>query len=137
MERKISKTVEVNAPVHAVYGKWLDFEHFPKFMRGVVEVKAIDATHLHWLADVGGVTEEWDTEITRNIPDELIAWRSTAGAKNSGQVSFLSLSTNSTRVKLEVAYEPDGVVEEIGDRLGFVRRRIEGDLDDFKAYMEV
>jgi hypothetical protein len=33
-------------------------------------------------------------------------------------------------------YDPDGIVEEVGDKLGFVGRRVQGDLDRFKEFIE-
>ena len=33
-------------------------------------------------------------------------------------------------------FEPEGVAETVGDRLGFVSKQAEGDLKRFKAFME-
>ncbi|MGI9333764.1 MAG: SRPBCC family protein [Gammaproteobacteria bacterium] len=136
MERHVESVIEINAPVDVVYGEWSKFEQFPQFMRGVIEVTETDATHLHWLADIGGVTEEWDTEITENVPNQRIAWRSTSGSKNTGLIVFDPISNGTTRVSLTVDYRPEGIVESIGDILGIVRRRIEGDLERFKEHVE-
>ena len=136
MQRNVKNVIDINAPVEVVYGEWSKFEQFPHFMRGIVEVKEIDATHQHWLADIGGITEEWDTEITENVPNERIAWHSTSGSKNSGIIMFERLSDDTTRVTLEITYEPQGIVENLGDILGLVRRRIEDDLHGFKHFIE-
>ena len=37
---------------------------------------------------------------------------------------------------LQLDYEPEGVVEKAGDLLGFVTRRVEGDLGRFKEFIE-
>ena len=50
----IIKTVEVDVPVRVAYDQWTQFETFPEFMEGVDEVRQIDDTHLHWVADVAG-----------------------------------------------------------------------------------
>ncbi|MEO7558744.1 MAG: SRPBCC family protein, partial [Nitrosospira sp.] len=80
----IEESIEVNVPVSTVYNQWTQFEDFPKFMKGVLEVRQLDDTHLHWCAEVAGKEEEWDAEITEQIPDKRIAWRSTSGAQNAG-----------------------------------------------------
>src|SRR5690242_5359538 len=73
----VEESVEVNVPLSTAYNQWTQFEDFPQFMESVREVRQIDDRHLHWRAEVGGVEKEWDAEITEQIPDERIAWRST------------------------------------------------------------
>src|SRR5438093_5531668 len=123
----IEKTVEVDAPLNKVYNQWTQFEEFPKFMEGVEQVHQLDNKHLHWVAKVGGKRKEWDAEIFEQVPDQRIAWRSITGVRNSGIVSFTPLPDNRTEVSLRLNYDPDGVMENVGDMLGVVGRRIEGD----------
>ena len=133
---KIEKSIEVNAPVSAVYNQWTQFEEFPFFMEGVEEVRQLDDKRLHWKAEIAGKTKEWDAEIFEQIPDERIAWRCMTGAKNSGMVNFFPIGTNTTRVTLSLNYEPEGAIEKAGDALGVVSNRIEGDLKRFKEFIE-
>lgn len=132
----VEKSIEVNVPVSAAYNQWTQFEDFPKFMEGVEQVTQIDDTHLHWRASIGGVDKEWDAEITEQLPDERIAWRSVDGAPNSGVVSFQELSANSSRVTVRMQYEPQGVVESTGDAVGVLSHRVEGDLERFRDFLE-
>ncbi len=37
---------------------------------------------------------------------------------------------------LQLEYDPKGFVEKTGDAMGFVGRRVEGDLERFKIYIE-
>jgi uncharacterized membrane protein len=133
---RIEKSIDIDLPVHTVYNQWTQFEEFPRFMEGVREVRQLDDTHLHWRAEVGGRDKEWDAEITEQIPDDRIAWRSRAGAGNAGVVTFHRLSDTSTRVMLQLEYEPEGAVESTADALGLVSRRVTGDLERFKAFIE-
>ena len=135
MER-IEKSIEVGCPVRTVYNQWTQFEDFPKFMEGVEEVTQIDDTHLHWCAEIGGVDKEWDAVITEQIPDERIAWQSTSGAVNAGIVTFSEISDSSTLVTVQMQYEPEGAVENVGDALGVLSRRVEGDLERFKEFLD-
>jgi uncharacterized membrane protein len=132
----MEESIEVNVPASAAYNQWTQFEDFPKFMKGVTEVRQIDDTHLHWCANIGGKEEEWDSEITEQIPDKRIAWHSTSGAENSGVVSFHKISDSRTRIMLQMDYAPTDAVEEAGDVLGAVRMRIRGDLKRFKKFIE-
>ena len=132
----IERSIEVNVPVRTAYNQWTQFEEFPHFMEGVKEVRQTDDTHLLWVAEVAGKEEKWNAEITEQHPDHRIAWRSTSGARNAGVVTFHYIDENTTRIMLQVEYDPEGVVENVGDKLGVVDRRVEGDLKRFKAFIE-
>jgi uncharacterized membrane protein len=133
---RIEKSIEIDRPLRVVYDQWTQFEEFPRFMEGVLEVHQLDERSLHWVAEVAGKREEWQAEIVQQIPDQQIAWRHARGAVNSGVVSFTPLEGDRTRVTLALEYEPQGFVEKIGDALGFVSRRVEGDLERFKKFIE-
>jgi uncharacterized membrane protein len=132
----IEDSIEVNLPISTVYNQWTQFEDFPRFMKGVCEVRQIDDTHLHWRAKIGGKETQWDAEITEQVPETRIAWRSTSGAKNEGVVKFYKISDSVTRIVLQMDYGPKGIIEEIGDALGLVKMRASGDLKRFKEFLE-
>lgn len=132
----VEKSIEVEAPLTVVYNQWTQFEEFPVFMDGVKSVTQMGDDRVHWTADIAGKKEEWDARITEQLPDQRIAWCSEDGADNAGIVSFRALSDGATLVMLHVDYDPDGVVESAGDVLGFVGRRVEGDLKRFKNFIE-
>jgi uncharacterized membrane protein len=135
MER-IEKSIEVDVPVTTCYNQWTQFESFPSFMEGVVEVQQLDDKRLRWVAEVGGERKEWTAEIVEQRPDEAISWRSTSGAMNNGSVTFQQLAPDRAKVTLILTYEPVGAKEKIGDALGVLSARIEGDLRRFKEYIE-
>lgn len=130
------KSIEVNVPRRTAYDQWTQFEVFPRFMEGVEDVRQLDDKRLHWRAKVGGKTEEWDAEITEQIPDERVAWRSTSGAPNAGVVTFHYIDDYTTHVTLQLDYEPQGAVEKAGDAMGLLDRRVQDDLERFKAFIE-
>ena len=133
---KAEHAVDVNAPVRQVYNQWTQFELFPQFMDAVEQVTQLSDKRLHWKAKVGGKVQEWDAEITEQIPDQRIAWRSVSGDMNAGVVTFHRLSDDATRVMLQLEYEPQGAVESAGAALGFLDREVKGDLDRFKHLIE-
>ena len=81
---------------------------------------------LHWKAIIGGKEQEWNAEITEQIPDQRIAWKSQGGAPNAGVVTFQPLSDGTSKIMLHLEYEPQGIVEKAGDATGMVTERVEG-----------
>lgn len=132
----ITKSVTVDVPVRTAYDQWTQFETFPQFMDGVEKVQQLDDTHLHWKASIGGKDVEWDAVVTEQIPDERVAWKSISGLPNAGVVTFHRLGPDETRVTLQMDWQPQGVTESVGSSLGFDDRRVQGDLDHFKDFIE-
>jgi uncharacterized membrane protein len=132
----VEKHIDVKVPVRVAYNQWTQFEEFPRFMEGVQEVRQLDDKRLTWRAKIAGKDEQWSSEITEQKPDERVAWTSTSGAHNAGVVTFHRLDDNTTRVMLQLDYEPQGVVESAGSAVGMVSRRVEGDLKRFKEFIE-
>jgi uncharacterized membrane protein len=132
----IEKHIDVEVPVRAAYNQWTQFEEFPRFMEGVLEVRQLDDRHLHWRANIGGQEKVWDAEITEQIPDDRTAWRARSGATHAGGVTFHRISDGRTRIMLQLEYAPEGVVEKAADAFGVVSHRVEGDLLRFKEFIE-
>lgn len=132
----IHESIDVNVPVRTAYDQWTQFEDFPQFMEGVERVIQVDDTTLEWTAKVAGKEESWTARITTQEPDRVIAWEASTGAPNDGDVRFLPLGPDSTRIDLTMDVDPQGPIESAGDALGFVQRRVKGDLQRFKAFIE-
>jgi len=132
----VTESVDVAVGVRAAYNQWTQFEEFPRFMDGVNEIRQLDDTHTHWKTEIGGVKREFDAEITEQLPDERVAWKSTEGEKQAGVVTFHRLDDTHTRVTVQMDYDPQGLVETAGDKLGIVDRQVKGDLQRFKEYIE-
>ena len=133
---QVIETVDVDVPVRTAYNQWTQFESFPQFMEGVERIDQISDTRNHWVTSIAGVRREFDTEITEQHPDLRVAWRAVDGQDHAGVVTFHRLSDTSTRVTVQMDYEAHGLVESVGDKLGFIDRRIKGDLKKFKEFME-
>jgi hypothetical protein len=136
MTTKVEQSIQVDVPVSTAYNQWTQFEDFPYFMGGVKEVRQLDERRLHWVAEIAGVRREWEASILEQVPDQKIAWAATAGATNAGAVRFVPAGASSTTVHLTLEYEPEGVVEQVGDKLGVVGRQVTGDLERFKKLIE-
>jgi uncharacterized membrane protein len=132
----ITEEIAVDAPLSATYNLWTQFEEFPRFMQGVEEVTQLDDTRLHWVAKVGGKRAEWDAKILTQEPDKRISWESEDGKHTRGTVFFEEIGPTSTRIRLEMTYVAEGVLEQAGSAVGLDRRRISGDLQRFKEHIE-
>jgi uncharacterized membrane protein len=132
----IEESIEVNVPVTTAYNQWTQFEEFPTFMKGVDEVRQLDDTRLHWVVSHGGQTHEWDAEITEQRPDERVAWKSIGGKGNAGAVTFHRIDENTTRLMVQIDWETEGMMDQLGSALGSDDRRVKGDLERFKEMIE-
>jgi uncharacterized membrane protein len=132
----IEQSVEVAVPVSTAYNQWTQFESFPQFMEGVDKIEQTSDTMTHWVTSIGGVTREFDAKITEQHPDERVAWTTVEEPHQAGVVTFHRLSEDSTKVMVQMDFEPEGVMEQAADKLGVVKRRVKGDLDRFKEFIE-
>lgn len=107
----LQKTTTIDAPVERVFDLLVNPDKLPRVMDHVNEVTKIDDTHYHWtVIGPAGTPLSWDSEITRIIPNELLAWRSGPGAavKNDGVVQFEPTGNGGTRVHIRMHYLPPG-----------------------------
>ena len=136
MTTKVESTITVEVPVRTAYDQWTQFEQFPRFMGGVIEVQQLDDRNLHWVAEIAGVRREWDATILEQVPDTKVAWAATQGATNAGAIYFVPVDAGRTTVRLSLEYEPTGLLEHLADKLDLVERQATSDLERFKAFIE-
>src|SRR4051812_39735996 len=136
MSTRVEKSIMVNVPVSVAYNQWTQFEEFPQFMGGVSKVTQLGDDRMEWVAEIGGVKRRWEAKVLEQVPDRRVSWAATEGATNAGEVTFEDVGGGQTSVHLSLEYEPEGLVEKIGDKLNIVENQAEGDLDRFKAYIE-
>jgi uncharacterized membrane protein len=133
---RFEHTIDVDVPVRVAYDQWTQFEQFPQFMDHVERVVQLDDKNLQWTANIGGQERSWRATITDQTPDQRIAWKSTSEPHNAGAVLFEPQGPESTRITLRIDTEPEGVVEKVGDALGFTERSTQNDLENFKSFIE-
>jgi uncharacterized membrane protein len=114
-------SVAVNAPVAAVYKRWLAFEDFPKFIPVIKRVRKLDANHFVALFAFKGKQYEATLEITLRVPERRLAWRTISNGHAhdhlaAGVVSFASLSDHATRVTLKLTSNFGGAISNRVDR---------------------
>ncbi len=94
-----------------LYRYWRDFTRLPQFMRFITEVRPTGGNRTHWVAEgpwsrYGGRLE-WEAEVTEDVPNERIAWRSVQGSDvdQRGELRFRPTSRG-TEVELDMSYAP-------------------------------
>src|SRR5688572_4658854 len=133
---RVEKKIEVDVPIRTAYNQWTQFEEFPRFMEGVKNVKQLSDERLHWVAEIGGKQKDWDARITRQVPDQVLAWTSEGGTTNNGTVIFKPCDGDRTEIELHMEFTPEDFQEQAGGALGFVDRKVEADLKRFKEFIE-
>ena len=143
-EMKVEKTVTIqNKSAEELYRFWHDFENLPTFMQHLKSVTVINETRSHWVAKAPlGNSVEWDADIITDQENQLITWKSVAGADiaNSGFVQFKSAPANrGTEVKVVMEYSlpGGGLTSAIAKLLGEEpEQQVREDLRHFKMLME-
>ena len=114
---KIKKSATINASADQLYSFWRNLSNLTKLFDNILSVEVLDPTRSHWTLKVpGGMTLEWDAEITVDRKNEMIGWRSLDGADldNAGYVRFeRATGGRGTVVRVALQYNPPaGKVEE-------------------------
>jgi uncharacterized membrane protein len=108
----IEKSIIIDKSPEELYRFWRQFENLPRFMRHLESVSCSGLNRWHWVAKgPAGTKVEWDAEVYNEKPNELIAWRSLAGADitNAGSVRFEPAPNGrGTMVKVVLNYNAPG-----------------------------
>ena len=131
----VDDSIDVRVDVRAVYSLWLDYEGYPRFMKGMDEVAVVGFGRLRWTGDVCGSVLEWEAEVVAHMQDTRVRWRASDG-RETGEVSFAKLDAGETRVHYQLEYEPAmWGVDEAGLRR-CLHARVRDDLRAFKTLAE-
>ena len=138
----LQKTITIAAPVEEVFDFWTHHENFPQFMSNVREVRKIGDGQYHWVvAGPAGVSVEWDAEITKRVPNQLLSFTSLPGAavEQTGSIHFTPVSENTTRVDIKMSYNPPaGAIGHLVAMLFGVdpKKEMDEDLMRMKSFIE-
>ena len=140
---ELMATTTVRKPTSEVYAFWRRFDNLATFMTHLDEVRTTGEKTSHWSASAPfGRTVEWDAEITDEVPDERIGWRSVgkADVPNEGKVWFVPAPDGeSTEVHVLLAYDIPGgklgkaVAKYFGEE---PHQQLDDDLRRFKQVLE-
>lgn len=131
----VDESIVVPLDVSDAYSIWLDYEGYPRFMRGIQEVVVVGYCELRWTGHVGGRVLAWDVDVVDRIQDTRLRWRARDG-RETGDVDFQKLDAGSTLVHYQLEYEPGPWdVDEVTLR-DCLQARVHGDLKEFRKLAE-
>jgi len=138
----VNKALTINKSAAELYSFWRNFENLPIFMKHLESVKNTGDKTSHWIAKAPlGRTVEWDAEMTSDIENERIGWKSLDGSDiaNSGVVEFRPTANRGTEVKVTMIYEAPG--GKLGEWVAWLfgeepSVQVSEDLRRFKSLME-
>jgi uncharacterized membrane protein len=131
----VDESIVVAVDIRAVYSLWLDYEQYPRFMRGIQEVAVTGYCRLRWTGRVCGRTEVWEADVVEHVEDTRVRWQARDG-RETGEVTFGKWEAGSTQVRYQLEYEPaPWAVEEDGLR-DCLQARVHDDLEAFKELAE-
>lgn len=139
---EVTKSVTINKSADELYSFWRDFENLPKFMNHLESVKVINQKKSEWTAKAPlGTQVTWEAQISQDVENELIAWRSIEGSQipNTGSVEFKPTKDRGTVVKVIIRYEPPaGKIGELAAKILTEEpdTQVSEDLRRFKNLME-
>ena len=136
MRTSIDGSIEIDVPAATAYEFWTRIENFPRFIDPIESVERIDEIRSRWRVNFGFRHQEWIAEITDVIPNKRRAWRTLHGSINAGMVNFHEISDQRSLMTLHLDYDPQGVLQNLGDELGIVSRVIQRALEQFKEFTE-
>ncbi len=139
---RVVEAMQVSVPPAEAYRAWRDLERLPRFMKHITSVTTVDGTS-HWTAQFSGLPPvEWDAEIVRDVPGEVLSWRSRNDdqpLENSGSVTFFDLGPRGTGLRVEIGYYPPaGPLGQAVARLfsPVTERQVREDVRRFKSLLE-
>jgi uncharacterized membrane protein len=141
--RHTEQVVTIDETPEKLYQYWRKFENLPQFMKYLESVREVDSRRSVWRA-LGPANQivEWEAEITEDIPNRRIAWRSDEQAvvPNSGSVEFQAApGARGTEVRVRVEYRtPAGAAGDMVAKLlgRSPAQEVREDLRRFKQQME-
>ena len=133
--RTIVSSVEVDVTAEAAYASWADIEALPGFMSGVRNVRRLDERTSNWVVMVNRERREFGAVVTQDVPGARLAWEGRGTPRHRGAVDFRPLGDNRAKVSVELDWEPEGLFDRVGDRLGMVRRQVGRDLEAFRHHL--
>ena len=140
---RVEHAVTIEKSAAELYRYWRKLENLPRFMIHIEEVRETGANRSHWVAKGPlSMTVEWEAEITNDVPNQTIAWKSRPGSDidTAGSVHFREVTgTSSTEVRVNLKYDPPA--GKLGHAVAWFfgkhpEQQIQEDLARFKTMME-
>jgi uncharacterized membrane protein len=141
---EIDETITLDVPRAEVWQSVRRFETWAQFMSHVQEITPTGERRHRWRVDgPAGVPTEWESEVTSEVPEESLSWRTIPGSMvdTEGSLSIENEGAGRTRLRICMRYHPPAGAlghtvaklfgrdprTEMRDDLQALKRIIEGD----------
>ncbi|MFC7994534.1 SRPBCC family protein [Streptomyces rochei] len=136
MSASLVETVDIDAPVSVTWSLWSDVTRWPSFLSHVRLVQPLDERRFAWQLSLPGADRNFIAELTEVVEESRIAWRTTEGVDHAGVVTFHRLSDTTSRVTLQIEYDPKGFIEHLGALTNLDSTLANYDLGEFQKLAE-
>ncbi|MFE0725815.1 MULTISPECIES: SRPBCC family protein [Streptomyces] len=136
MSASLVETVDIDAPVSVTWSLWSDVTRWPSFLSHVRLVQPLDERRFAWQLSLPGADRNFIAELTEVVEENRIAWRTTEGVDHAGVVTFHRLSDTTSRVTLQIEYDPKGFIEHLGALTNLDSTLANYDLGEFQKLAE-
>lgn len=112
-ELVLRHSILIDAARKEVFATWRDLEGLPRFLTAIESVAVKSFAVSEWRAAMGPIHLTWSAEITEEIPEQLLRWRSLADSEveHEGSIEVSEFSAdNSTLLTLEMKFRPSGAM---------------------------
>jgi uncharacterized membrane protein len=110
---QFSGAITIDKPKEEIYSFWRELSNIPQLVPQLQSVKSTLPLTSHWIARLpGGKKYEWDAEVTRDLPNRVIEWKSLPGSRIShgGSIQFDdAVGGRGTVVRMFVQFYVPGV----------------------------
>ncbi|MEU6059621.1 SRPBCC family protein [Streptomyces sp. NPDC047097] len=137
MSASLVETVDIKAPVSIAWALWSDVTRWPRFLSHVKRVDPIDERRFAWQLSLPGADKGFVAELTEVVVEDRIAWKTVEGVHHAGVVTFHRIDDATSRVALQIEYEPKGFVERLGALTNLDSTLANYDLGEFQKLAEL
>lgn len=138
----IKKSLHIKAPIDQCYYLLRNPENFPRLFEHILDVVKLDDGLYQWkVTGPLGLPVSWNAMITKLEENALVAWQTVADSvvQSRGIVRFESVTDGTTRVHIEMSYNPPlGAVGHGIAKLFAIdpKRQLDDDLIRLKSLLE-
>ncbi|MFJ8825111.1 SRPBCC family protein [Streptomyces sp. NPDC102467] len=136
MSASLLESVDLQAPVSVAWELWSDVSRWPSFLSHVRLVEPMDERRFAWQLELPGAEKNFVAELTEVVPENRIAWHTVEGVEHAGVVTFHRLGDTTSRVTLQIEYDPKGFVEHVGALTNLDSTLANYDLGEFQKLAE-
>ncbi|MFF2731566.1 SRPBCC family protein [Streptomyces sp. NPDC058008] len=136
MSSSLVETIDIKAPISVTWDLWSDVTQWPTFLSHVRRVDPMDERRFSWQLSLPGADKGFVAELTEVVHQDRIAWKTVEGVHHAGVVTFHRLDDTSSRVALQIEYDPSGFVEYLGALTNLDSVLANYDLGEFQKLAE-